>query len=358
MIPALLVGFTVHELAHSLVAFLLGDTSQVELKRLTWNPIRHISWLGTVTFLLLGFGWAKPVWVDYARLRIKNRPFGMFLVSIAGAVANVLTAILVLLGISLSLSLVWFISGASLQSIVEVFVTQEPGLDLRGIVFAFSTYMVLVNLTLAVFNLLPLPGLDGFQALMSLYAVIRNALKGTQEDMTVLPRLSRNQEVPERASTLSPAEIHFEIGLDYHREGQLDEAIARYRQAIAHDEHFSLAYYNQGLAYWAKSRPSLAANAFRAAVQSGSDLYVRAQAGARLQELGQFEGEAEADLGPPPLPLDAGSEGESLAQGPPSLDPEVRRQTWLHLGLGAAGVLLLALAAWIFVTMVTLMLVS
>ena len=124
MIPALLVGFTVHELAHSLVAFLLGDTSQVELKRLTWNPVRHISWLGTVTFLLLGFGWAKPVWVDYARLRIKNRPFGMFLVSIAGAVANILTALLVLLGISLSLSLVWFISGAPLQSIVEVFATQ------------------------------------------------------------------------------------------------------------------------------------------------------------------------------------------------------------------------------------------
>ena len=50
LLPALFVGFTVHELAHALVAYLLGDTSQVEKKRLSFNPLRHVSWLGLVVF--------------------------------------------------------------------------------------------------------------------------------------------------------------------------------------------------------------------------------------------------------------------------------------------------------------------
>ena len=98
-LPALFVGFTVHELAHALVAYLLGDTSQVERKRLSFNPLRHVSWLGMVVFLLFGFGWAKPVWVDPNRFRIENRDFGLFLVSIAGACANLLLAFLAFLGI-------------------------------------------------------------------------------------------------------------------------------------------------------------------------------------------------------------------------------------------------------------------
>ena len=61
LLPALFVAFTVHELSHALVAYLLGDTSQVERQRLSLNPLRHVSWVGLVVFLLFGFGWAKPV---------------------------------------------------------------------------------------------------------------------------------------------------------------------------------------------------------------------------------------------------------------------------------------------------------
>ena len=81
LLPALFVGFTVHELAHALVAYLLGDTSQVEGNRLSFNPLRHVSWVGMVVFLLFRFGWAKPVWMDASRFRIKNQAFGMFQVA-------------------------------------------------------------------------------------------------------------------------------------------------------------------------------------------------------------------------------------------------------------------------------------
>ena len=99
-LPALFVGFTVHELAHALVAYLLGDTSQVERKRLSFNPLRHVSWVGMAVFLLVGFGWAKPIWVDPSRFAIKNRALGSFLVSIAGASANLLLAVVAFGGLS------------------------------------------------------------------------------------------------------------------------------------------------------------------------------------------------------------------------------------------------------------------
>jgi Zn-dependent protease len=84
-LPGLFVGFTVHELAHAIVAFSMGDTSQVERNRLSFNPLRHVSWLGLAVFMLMGFGWAKTVAVDPTRFRVKNAAFGMFLVAIAGA---------------------------------------------------------------------------------------------------------------------------------------------------------------------------------------------------------------------------------------------------------------------------------
>ena len=101
LLPALFLGFTVHEIGHAIVALLLGDSSQLERRRLSLNPLRHVSWIGLVVFLLFGFGWAKPVQVDISRFRMKNRALGMFVVSIAGAAANMVTAVLALLGMVL-----------------------------------------------------------------------------------------------------------------------------------------------------------------------------------------------------------------------------------------------------------------
>ncbi len=71
-LPALFVAYTVHELAHATMAFALGDTSQVERHRLSFNPLRHVSWLGMLLFLLVGLPWAKPLWADPSRFRLKE----------------------------------------------------------------------------------------------------------------------------------------------------------------------------------------------------------------------------------------------------------------------------------------------
>lgn len=371
LLPALLVGFTVHELAHALVAFLLGDTSQVERKRLSFNPLRHVSWLGMITFLLLGVGWAKPVWVDYARLRIRNRPLGLFLVSIAGATANLLVAVAATFGVSLSAFIASAVTGRSALDLAMDLISISPGWTPEGIALALSSYMISVNLLLALFNLLPLPPLDGFRALTSLFTIVRNALQRRSDDVPLAglgtPVVTTRPQPPAEPSPapdqaiesdgdgeapLSPAQIHFNIGLDYHREGQYDEAIARYRQAVAHDDQMAIAYYNQGVAYWAKGRLPLAQGAFRAASQNGNDVSLQVQAGLRLSELVRAEQDPTYELPPAPPPLEPDQVPELVAVTPPPLDPGIQRRVWLRLALGGLGMIFLALSMWLYVTAV------
>jgi len=359
-LPALFIGFTVHEVAHATVAYLLGDTSQVEGRRLSFNPVRHVSWLGMVVFLLFGFGWAKPVQVDPTRFRIKNRAGGMFLVSIAGASANLLMVLLAFLGVVATGALVSWLTGSGLWDVYQFLMVQDPGLDMQGLAAALSTYVLNVNLILAFFNLLPFPPLDGFQALMSLYSMGRRALTGKPgyESAMRPPPVASGEE----ASTRTPAEIHFDIGLEYQKNGQLDEAIARYRQALANDEQFALAYYNLGLAHWAKGQLPLAAGAFRSAMHTGRDVAVRIQADLRLREVDQDQRSPEGEIGPIPPPLERGTRvelpaGEGSRQSVP-LDPAVARRVWLRLAIGGVIMAILAVTAWLFVTIVAFLAVA
>jgi Zn-dependent protease len=360
LLPALLVGFTVHELAHAIVAYLLGDTSQLERHRLTFNPLRHVSWLGLFVFLAFGFGWAKPVWVDHTRLRLRNKAFGTFLVSVAGAAANLVVALVVLLGIGVTVYVTWAYTDAPTSEAMAFLTTASPKLDSHGIAIALSFYMVVVNLVLAFFNLLPLPPLDGFHALVSLVAAVRTALRGDsatarRRDQAPAPGAQLPDTAPESPARQSPARIHFDIGLEYHRAGELDEAIARYRQATEHDGDLALAYYNLGLAYWAKGRLALAISSFRAAVGSRGDPAVRLLSGRHLEVLVQARSDPSKEVEPAPPPL---AMAEVVAQArlePEPADPEVVRRLWMRLaagGLLAAGV---AVAAWAYVTVVTVM---
>jgi tetratricopeptide (TPR) repeat protein len=138
--------------------------------------------------------------------------------------------------------------------------------------------------------------------------------------------------------------------LDYHKEGQLDEAIARYRQAIANDAGFSLAYYNQGLAYLTKGRPSLASSSFRAAVRTGRDMGVKVEADRRLRELAQAEQDPSHVVSIPP-PLEADAELDLGPGSPTGVDPAQARRAWLRLGIGATVLVVLASLTWLFVTM-------
>jgi len=140
-LPALLAAVTVHELAHALVADRLGDPTARRLGRITLNPLPHLDPLGALAFLLAGFGWAKPVPVNAQNLRHPIRD--MAWVAVAGPVSNFAAAFVALL----ALRLLGKVGGGI------PFVAEPLGIVL------FWVY--LFNLALGIFNLIPLPPLDG-----------------------------------------------------------------------------------------------------------------------------------------------------------------------------------------------------
>jgi Zn-dependent protease len=139
-IPALLLAVTMHEVAHGVVADRLGDPTPRLQGRLTLNPLPHIDPLGALAFVVAGFGWARPVPVNAANLRHPIRD--MAWIAIAGPAANFLVAFIGLVGLVL-------VQQSGLPPLVV-----EP---LGGMcLWAFQ-----FNLALGIFNLIPLPPLDG-----------------------------------------------------------------------------------------------------------------------------------------------------------------------------------------------------
>jgi Zn-dependent protease len=140
MLPALLVAVTVHEVAHGWVADRLGDPTARLAGRLTLNPLPHIDPFGALAFVLAGFGWARPVPVNGRNLRRPLRD--MALVAAAGPLSNFILAFVALVALALVPDLV-----------TSPFVA-DP---LRGVL----RYVYTFNLGLGIFNLIPLPPLDG-----------------------------------------------------------------------------------------------------------------------------------------------------------------------------------------------------
>ncbi len=149
IIPALVIAIVFHEVAHGWVALLLGDPTAKERRRLSLNPVRHVDPFGTLilpgVLALTGapvFGWAKPVPV--IKERLNNPRFGMMAVAAAGPVTN-----FVLAGV-----------GAVLLGLLAGSFTASPG---AGALFAVTAlqYFIIINVFLALFNLLPIPPFDG-----------------------------------------------------------------------------------------------------------------------------------------------------------------------------------------------------
>lgn len=136
-----------HELAHGWVAYKLGDPTAKLERRLTMNPLASVDPIGTVWLFLFGFGWAKPVPVDPRYFKKPKRD--MAIVALAGPVSNLLAA---LLG-ALLLNVLVVIAGLSGVNAVLYFI------------YSVLAYYVTVNVTLAAFNLLPIPPLDGSKIL-------------------------------------------------------------------------------------------------------------------------------------------------------------------------------------------------
>ena len=152
LIPAVLLSLSFHELSHGYVAFKLGDPTAKQAGRLTLNPLAHIDPLGTLCMLIFRFGWAKPVPVNV--MYFKDRKKGMAITAAAGPISNLLLAFLCLL--------------------LFVPVLVYAGWTAVGSYAANFLYiMVMINVGLAVFNLLPISPLDGSKIL---YAVLPNKI--------------------------------------------------------------------------------------------------------------------------------------------------------------------------------------
>lgn len=144
-IPALMIGFAFHEYAHAWVADRLGDPTPRSQGRLTLNPIAHLDLFGTLMALLYRFGWAKPVMTNPQYYR-GDKKRGQMMVALAGPIMNLLTAFVVMF--------LWFLTMHWVQ-----------GSEWSSIISLIFQSTVLMNLGLGIFNLLPIPPLDGFAVL-------------------------------------------------------------------------------------------------------------------------------------------------------------------------------------------------
>ena len=144
---AVLLCLTVHETCHGLAAYALGDPTAKSRHRLSLNPLRHIDWLGLASMILLGFGWAKPVPVDPRYFR--NPKQGMALTALAGPVSNFLLAFLAVLGAG------FLLNHAMAVTAFDVWF------------FYFLTEVAILSIGLGIFNLIPIPPLDGSKVLFA-----------------------------------------------------------------------------------------------------------------------------------------------------------------------------------------------
>jgi Zn-dependent protease len=147
IIPAL-ICVILHEISHGVVAYWLGDPTAREAGRLSLNPIRHLDVVGLLFMATVGFGWAKPVPIDPRYF--KNPKRGMALTALAGPVTNLLIAVVMLFAYGL------IIGFAGLGNAVAAFIASTV---------LTTAYL---SLSLAVFNLIPIPPMDGSKVLFSL----------------------------------------------------------------------------------------------------------------------------------------------------------------------------------------------
>jgi Zn-dependent protease len=149
--PVVLISLVIHELAHGWMAKKLGDPTAEWHGRLSLNPLKHLDPLGTVTMLLFGIGWAKPVPINPRYFR--NPKKGMALVGLAGPVSNLIIAFIAALLRRVTVAIYLYLLPASAITVTSFKI-------LMVILNVFYVFEVL-NISLAVFNLIPVPPFDG-----------------------------------------------------------------------------------------------------------------------------------------------------------------------------------------------------
>lgn len=147
LVLSLLLSFTVHEFAHAYSAWKFGDPTAKMLGRVSLNPTKHIDFLGMLLFVIAGFGWARPVPVN--RDNFKNPRTMGIIVSAVGPLSNLLLAFVGTLVLHLGFKL--------------GFVDVESGNRIHLALFYFLSFLISNNILLFLFNLIPLPPLDGYR---------------------------------------------------------------------------------------------------------------------------------------------------------------------------------------------------
>ena len=158
VLVVILISLSIHELAHGVVAYWFGDSTAKNAGRLSLNPLVHLDPLGFFMLLIAPFGWAKPVPVNYNNLR--NPRLAIAMVSLAGPFSNLLLAVIF-----------GFLAGFLYPSL-------GPG----NLLIVFFLYLTLINISLLVFNLIPIPPLDGSKIL---FAILPHNLDDFKEKFSI-----------------------------------------------------------------------------------------------------------------------------------------------------------------------------
>lgn len=150
-VPGVLIAITFHEYAHAFAAYKLGDDTAREQGRLTLNPLKHVDPFGLIMFLFIGIGWGRPVQVDGRNIkRTISYKKAEALVAFAGPLANFITAILFTVIYAL---------------LIKFNVFASAGVRGAEIIASILLYTIILNIGFGVFNLIPLPPLDGSKIL-------------------------------------------------------------------------------------------------------------------------------------------------------------------------------------------------
>lgn len=147
-----LFSLSVHEFSHGVAAYAVGDKTAKYSGRLSLNPLAHLDPFGAICLFLFGFGWAKPVPVN--PWNFKNKKGGMILTALAGPFSNFLLAFIAMVAYTL-------LGGMSFSS-------ASFGFTLASVFYELAYYMLMINLGLGLFNLIPIPPLDGSKVLTAI----------------------------------------------------------------------------------------------------------------------------------------------------------------------------------------------
>lgn len=145
--PAVLIALSLHEFAHGWASYMLGDPTPKAQGRISLNPLHHLDLVGTLLLFFVGFGWAKPVQVDSRYY--ENPKSDMVKVALAGPIMNFIVAFIAIF-------------------IFEILYKLDIGINLlTGYILLLLQYIAIINIGLGIFNLIPIPPLDGSKVLMA-----------------------------------------------------------------------------------------------------------------------------------------------------------------------------------------------